>query len=107
MHFDHIETGPLGVARSLRVVVVHTLHPGGRDLTRDMHEFVERERRGGDNLPISVSQRMVHAFPTAARRALAAGMTELQAELRPALTMNEVADAFPCGDLRVGINARA
>ena len=40
------------------------------------------------------------------RRALAAGMAELQAEFRLALPVDEIADALPGRDLIVGVNAR-
>src|SRR6516162_10253479 len=107
MHFDHVEAGALGVYGRLRVVLAHAIHLGAGDLARHMHEFVERERRGGHNFPVSVGERMIHALPAAPRRALSTGMAELQAELRAALAMDEITDAFPGGDLRVGIDARA
>src|SRR6202044_3090609 len=55
----------------------------------------------------SVGKRMVHAFPTAPRRAFATRVAELQAEFGAALAMDKVADALPRTDLRVGIDARA
>src|ERR1700736_6219759 len=77
MHFDHIESGPLRIDRGAGIVVAHAIHVGARDLARHMHEFVESERGGGNDLPIPVRKRMVHALPAAAARALTAGMAKL------------------------------
>ena len=105
MDLDHVEVGPVGIDRGARIVVADALHVGARDLARDMHEFVERQGRCGHQLPVSLLERMVHALPAAPGGALAAGMTELQAEFGRALPVDEIADALPGRDLSVGIDA--
>jgi hypothetical protein len=74
MDLDHVEVGLAGVARGARIVVADARHVGAGDLARDMHELVERQRGSGNELPVPLRERMVHALPAAPRGALAAGM---------------------------------
>jgi hypothetical protein len=53
--------------------------------------------RGRQHLPAALLQRTVHPVPHQLRRTLAAGMPELQADLRRRLRMHEIDDAPPPG----------
>src|SRR5882724_13031569 len=92
-----IETEPGGSDELLS----DRIHVGARHCARGLADACEVwQRRGRNQRPIVRAQGVVHAFPAELRRALSAGMADLQAKLGGRLSMNELDDPPPCVALR-------
>src|SRR6266700_912782 len=73
----------------------------------DLVAWRVRQCRGAAHLPVALGKGLVHAFPHEFRRALAAGVAELQADLRAGAAVYELDDAPPRSFVLRRVHARA
>ena len=97
VELQHVGAGLLRHPRRGDELGGHARHVVRRHLARRLVERVERRRRGRDQRPVARGERLVHAVPGHARRALAPGMADLHGEPGIGFRVHHVDDAAPRG----------
>ena len=93
MQFEPVGAGCRRELRGAHEIVAHAIHVGAAHRPRDLAVRQVRIGRSGDERPCALGQRLVHAFPGDARRALAPGMSELDREFGLRGRVDEIDDA--------------
>ena len=90
MQLEKVKAGVHRHPRRGDELVADEVHVGARHLARDLAHRQVGKRRGGDQVPVARVQRLVHPFPHELGRTLAAGMAELDPDLRRCLPVHEL-----------------
>ena len=108
-HVDlqHVEAGRFGHAGRAHELVAHAVHVGAVHLPGHLAVREVRQRRGGDQRPVALGQRLVVALPQSSRGAFAPGVAELQGDLGPGVRVDEIHDALPGRHVLGLVHARA
>src|SRR3989454_427995 len=107
VQLEHVETRLGGHAGGLDELLPHPVHVLPVHLLRHLALGQVRDRRRGDQRPVAVGQRLVDPLPEASRRALAAGVGELERDPGQRVPVDKVHDALPGGQVLGLVHARA
>ena len=95
VQLQHVEAAGLAAQRRRHEFLLDAVHRGAIHLTRHLAVGEVRQWRRRDRIPAALLQRPVHALPHQFGRALAAGVSKLQADLCRRIGVDEIDDARP------------
>ena len=107
VEFEHVEAGALAALGRVDELRLDQVHVGAGQLARHLAVREVGNRRRRADIPGALIERPVDALPHQLGRAFAPGMTELQAELRGRVGVDEIDDPLPGRLLLVVPQARA
>ena len=107
VQLEQIEAAAQPHLRGAHELLLHALHVVARHRARRLIPLAVRDRRGAEQRPVAVGERLVGLLPAALRRAFRSGVAELQRDLRGRVGVNEVDDARPGRDVLLAVHPRA